>query len=52
MKIFEPLLLKFENPKWINDPELGLIDSCYAPYAEARQKHTLKQEFWYKTPEN
>jgi hypothetical protein len=26
MKIFEPLMLKFENPKWINDPELGLID--------------------------
>jgi hypothetical protein len=27
MKIFEPLMLKFENPKWINDPELGLIDT-------------------------
>jgi hypothetical protein len=23
MKIFEPLTLKVENPKWINDPELG-----------------------------
>ncbi|MDR0682153.1 MAG: hypothetical protein LBG15_09960 [Dysgonamonadaceae bacterium] len=27
MKRFEPLMLKFENPKWINDPELGLIDT-------------------------
>ena len=27
MKIFEPLPLKFENPKWVNDPELGLIDT-------------------------
>jgi hypothetical protein len=24
MKIFEALLLKFESPKWVNDPELGL----------------------------
>jgi IS5 family transposase len=27
MKLFEPLRLKFENPKWINGPELGLIDT-------------------------
>jgi hypothetical protein len=29
MKLFEPLMLmlKFENPKWVNDPELGLIDT-------------------------
>jgi IS5 family transposase len=27
MRRFEPLMLKFENPKWINDPELGLIDT-------------------------
>jgi hypothetical protein len=27
MKIFEPLMLKFESPKWVNDPELGLIDT-------------------------
>jgi hypothetical protein len=27
MKIFEPLMLKFENVKWVNDPELGLIDT-------------------------
>jgi hypothetical protein len=27
MKIFEPLMLKFENPTWINDPELGLFDT-------------------------
>jgi len=26
MKIFEPLILKFEDEKWANDPELGLMD--------------------------
>jgi len=26
MKIFEPLLLKFEDGNWANDPELGLMD--------------------------
>lgn len=27
MKIFEPLLLKFEDGNWVLDPELGLIDT-------------------------
>jgi len=27
MKIFEPLMLKFEDGKWANDPELGLMDT-------------------------
>ena len=27
MKIFEPLLLKFEDGNWANDPELGLMDT-------------------------
>jgi IS5 family transposase len=27
MKIFEPLILKFENGNWASDPELGLIDT-------------------------
>ena len=26
MKIFEPLVLKFEDGNWANDPELGLMD--------------------------
>ena len=26
MKIFEPLILKFEDGNWANDPELGLMD--------------------------
>ena len=34
MKIFEPLLLKFESPKWINDPELGLIDTVLEEHPE------------------
>jgi IS5 family transposase len=34
MKIFEPLLSKFENPKWINDPELGLIDTVLEEHPE------------------
>jgi hypothetical protein len=48
MKIFEPLMLKFESPKWVNDPELGLIDmmleehpeliKMLAPYITAGQK--------------
>jgi hypothetical protein len=28
------LMLKFENPKWINDPELGLIDTVLEEHAE------------------
>ena len=27
MKIFEPLVLKFEDGNWANDPELGLMDT-------------------------
>jgi len=27
MKLFEPLVLKFEDGNWANDPELGLIDT-------------------------
>ena len=27
MKLFEPLLLKFEEGNWANDPELGLMDT-------------------------
>jgi len=27
MKIFEPLILKFEDGNWANDPELGLMDT-------------------------
>jgi hypothetical protein len=27
MKIVEPLRLPFKNAKWVNDPELGLIDT-------------------------
>ena len=27
MKIFEPLMLKFEDGNWANDPELGLVDT-------------------------
>jgi IS5 family transposase len=27
MKLFEPLTLKFEDPNWVRDPELGLIDT-------------------------
>ena len=27
MKIFEPLVLKFEDGNWALDPELGLIDT-------------------------
>jgi IS5 family transposase len=27
MKIFEPLMLKFEDGNWANDPELGLMDT-------------------------
>jgi IS5 family transposase len=34
MKLFEPLMLKFENPKWINDPELGLIDTVLEEHPE------------------
>ena len=34
MKIFEPLLLKFENHKWVNDPELGLIDTALEEHTE------------------
>jgi IS5 family transposase len=34
MKLFEPLLLKFENPKWINNPELGLIDTVLEGHLE------------------
>jgi hypothetical protein len=34
MKIFEPLMLKFENPKWMNDPELGLIDTVLEKHPE------------------
>jgi IS5 family transposase len=34
MKIFEPLMLKFDNPKWINDPELGLIDTVLEEHPE------------------
>jgi IS5 family transposase len=34
MKIFEPLLLKFESPKWVNDPELGLIDTVLEEHPE------------------
>jgi IS5 family transposase len=34
MKIFEPLVLKFENPKRVNDPELGLIDTVLEEHPE------------------
>jgi IS5 family transposase len=34
MKIFEPLMLKFQNPKWVNDPELGLIDTVLEEHPE------------------
>jgi hypothetical protein len=34
MKIFEPLMLKFENPKWVNEPELGLIDTVLEGHPE------------------
>jgi IS5 family transposase len=34
MKLFEPLMLKFEDPKWINDPELGLIDTILTGHPE------------------
>jgi hypothetical protein len=34
MKIFEPLMLRFENPKWVNDPELGLIDTVLEEHPE------------------
>jgi hypothetical protein len=34
MKIFEPLMLKFENAKWVNDPELGLIDTVLEEHPE------------------
>jgi hypothetical protein len=34
MKVFEPLMLKFKNPKWINDPELGLIDTVLEEHPE------------------
>ena len=27
MKIFEPLMLKFEDGNWASDPELGLMDT-------------------------
>src|SRR5215510_13955054 len=27
MKLFEPLILKFEDGKWASDPELGLMDT-------------------------
>jgi hypothetical protein len=34
MKLFEPLMLKFENPKRINDPEPGLIDTVFEEHPE------------------
>jgi hypothetical protein len=34
MKIFEPLMLKFESLKWVNDPELGLIDMVLEEHPE------------------
>jgi IS5 family transposase len=34
MKLFEPLMLKFEEAKWINDPELGLIDTILEKHPE------------------
>jgi IS5 family transposase len=34
MKIFESLPLKFESPKWVNDPELGLIDTVPEEHSE------------------
>ena len=27
MKLFEPLVLKFEGGNWANDPELGVMDT-------------------------
>jgi IS5 family transposase len=27
MKLFEPLMLKFEDGNWASDPELGLMDT-------------------------
>ena len=27
MKLFEPLMLKFEDGNWAGDPELGLMDT-------------------------
>ncbi|MHB9293583.1 putative ISNCY family transposase ISSydi1 [Hollandina sp. SP2] len=34
MKLFEPLMLKFERPKWVNDPELGLLDTILEEHLE------------------
>ena len=32
MKLLEPLVLKFENANWANDPELGLMDTILEQY--------------------
>jgi IS5 family transposase len=37
MKIFEPLVLKFENPKWSGDPEPALIDTVLKKHPELIQ---------------
>ena len=34
MKIFEDLKLKFEQPNWANDPELGLVDTILEKHPE------------------
>jgi hypothetical protein len=34
MKIFKPLVLKFENQKWSGDPELALIDTMLEKHPE------------------
>jgi IS5 family transposase len=34
MKIFESFLLKFESPKQVNNPELGLIDMVLEEHPE------------------
>lgn len=34
MKLFEDLKLKFEQPNWANDPELGLVDTILEKHPE------------------
>ena len=33
MKLFEPLMLKFETGNWASDPELGVMDKILEPPA-------------------
>jgi hypothetical protein len=54
MKIFEPLVLKFENPKWSGDPELVLIDTVLEEHPELITMLALditagQKRHWFRT---